>query len=210
MDPEQEQMTGQEAEADKMDDEMPIETPVEESAKMEGEETPEEETPAEKAEGEMEGEDSGEGPMSEEMRGYMRETVMAVLKEVGLVREEGEETPYAAAAEVTDLRKALGKLAPATRLEKVAGDVTKAFGDIAKVAEAADELADRVERLEKLPQGTGPVLRELGSLGGQAIEGQTETVLKGLLADATDPAMREMIGHKLAQLTIKSTYNKAA
>jgi len=173
-------------------------------AKMDGEQTPpaEDEKTEPEESGKMEGEASGEEPetmTSETVKGI----VLQMLKEIGLVREEGE--GFAQAADVADLRKSLGSLAPADELTKVAGNLTKVVGDVAKVAGAIEELSERLEKVEQLPQGTGPVLREL-SFG--AVADQTETVLKSLLADATDPQMREAIGQRLTQIQIKTAHQQ--
>lgn len=203
----EEQTPPSQADGQQVDPAAKNETPAagELMAKMDGEQTPpaEGEKP-EPEEGEkMEGEASGEEPETAMTSETVKGIVLQMLKEIGLVREQGE--GFAQAAEVADLRKSIGGLAPADELTKVAGNLTKVVGDIAKVAGAIEELSDRLEKVEQLPQGTGPVLREL-SFG--AVADQTETVLKSLLADATDPQMREAIGQRLTQIQIKTAHQQ--
>jgi len=207
-------------EKDKMEME---ETPVaDEQPEKPSENAPEGETPAEegvkeppptegapiqkmdgegKPEGETEGEED-EHPMNEEM---VKQVVLGMLKELGLVREEGQGEGFAQAAEIADLRKSLGSLAPAEDLQKVSGDLKKVVGDIVTVANAIGEIETRLDKVEQLLQGTGPVLLEL-TFG--MVQDQTETILKSLLADATDPQMREAIGQRLAQIQIRNTHQQ--
>lgn len=142
--------------------------------------------------------------MDDKMAEQMKGMILKVLKELGLVKEQ--EGQMMRAADVDDLRKSVESLAPAEDLQKLDGNLQKAFGDIAKVANAIGELEQRVETIEQLPQGTGPVLREL-TFG--AVQDQTEIVLKSLLSDATDPQMREVIGQRLAELEIRKVQKNA-
>ncbi|MCB0207715.1 MAG: hypothetical protein KDJ52_00205 [Anaerolineae bacterium] len=178
--------------------------------KMNGEEEGHQEN---NEEGAAEEEQEPEQKMTEET---VKNIMLGMLKELGLVREEGD--GFARSAEVEDLKKSLdgfqAKDEATESLEKMSGEVEKVgsnlqkmVGDMAKVASAVGEIEERLERIEQLPQGTGPVLREL-SFG--AVHDQTETVLKSLLADATDPQMREVIGQRLTELQIKKVHQKSS
>lgn len=151
----------------------------------------------------------------------VKQVVIDLLKELGLVREQGEAQGFAQADQVGDLQKSFQKsldvqsvqveelrkqlepLAKAEALEKVASDLQKMVGDLAAVVQAAKELDQRLEAVEKMPAGTGPVLREIGAIG---IGDQSEAVLKALLNDADDPQLRQLIGQRLADLQIKAVH----
>lgn len=132
----------------------------------------------------------------EEIKGI----IMEVLKEVGLVRETGDS--FAEAAMVNELAKAVQGLASTPELlQKASGDLSKVVGDLAKVAAAVDALDDRVTRIEQMPAGTGPVLREIQATG--AME-QSEALLKALFDETSDPALKDLLGRKLTELSIRS------
>lgn len=208
------------------------ETVAEEVTKMDGEEEREAEAGAaetENVKAEGEGEAAAEAPAQEETPAEekpmtaetVKSMVIGMLKELGLVREEGQEQPFAQAAEVKGLRKSLTGLAPKTDLQKVSGDVakvsgdltkvsgdlTKVVGDLVKVASAVGQLEERLEKVEQLPQGTGPVLREIGMFG---VTDQTEAVLKAVMAETNDPLVKQAIGQRLTELQIKQAYQQGS
>lgn len=205
------------AKLSKMMDEEQVTNPDEETeaSKAEGEEAEEEkvegeemspESPTDKVEEDAADSNAEENPppMTPES---VRETILAVLKEVGLVREMGgEEYQLSQAVEVADLRKSIKGLAPAGDLAKLDNGLKALTGDLAKVAAFLDDLGDRLERVEKLPQGSGPVLREIGLFGRTA--DASEAVLKGLLADADDPQVRQVISEQLVKLQIRSIHSQ--
>lgn len=144
-------------------------------------------------------EDKQEAPPAEEepappmTTDDVRGIILSVLKEIGLVRDEG--SPFAEASVVADLAKSVQGLASAP------DDLKKAIGDLAKVAQAVDGLDDRVTRIEQMPAGTGPVLREIQLTG--AVD-QGEAVLKALFDETNDPALRDLLGRKLTEISIRS------
>jgi len=177
---------------------------------------------------EGDGDDPDEEPKDDEKfvtQEMVKQIMIGLLKELGLVKEQGESKEFAQAEQVQDLRKSIGDhsdqaddlqkqlddlkesipdvepLAKAEALEKVAADLKKMLGDVAAVVQAANELDQRLEVVEKMPAGTGPVLRELGAIG---LGEQSEAVLKAVLDDVDDPQVRQLIGQKLAELQIKA------
>lgn len=139
----------------------------------------------------------------------VKSIVIDILKQLGLVREGGG-NPFAQAAQVNDLQKSIGsqltELAKVADLQKVSGDLTKAVQDLAKIVQAVDQIDDRLEAIEKMPAGSGPVLREVGMLGVNSIDSQAESVLKAVMNDTTDPQVRQLIGQKLAEMQIKAVH----
>ena len=167
-----------------------------------------------------------QGGMSAEM---VKQVVIDLLKELGLVREAGGPQQFARAAQVEDLQKAIAEKAEkddlekisgvmddlagktngdlqkrADDLQKVSGDLKKAFGDLAKVSQAVESLEEDLAVVKKMAAGVAPVLREIGMFGGSAIEGQPEAMLKAILADTSDPQMRQFLGQKLTEMQIKA------
>jgi hypothetical protein len=202
----------------KMDDEEMSPETEEEKVNGEGEETGEEmppDSPTGKADEETGAEETPPPAMTPES---VRELILAVLKDVGLVRETDEEAgayQISQAVEVADLRKSIEGLAAAGELQKTAGKLAKLdgslkalTGDLAKIAAFIDDLGDRLERVEKLPQGSGPVLREIGLFGRTAGDA-SEAVLKGLLAEASDPQVRQVISEQLVKLQIRSIHSSS-
>lgn len=202
---------------------------AEDAAESSGDEEQQTETSEEASE---EGAETEPGEEKASMTADMvKSIVIGLLKELGLVREEGQGMAgqgMALAAEVENLRKSLDVMArqgmaPQSHLEtlttqvvqqdvrttealtKVSDNLQKVVADMGQVATAVEVLNERLEKVEALPHGTGPVLREL-SFGPTRLDNQTETVLKALLSEATDPNMREMIGHKLTELQIRAAH----
>ena len=185
------------------------EAEAEAEAKAEGATEQQAQGAAATEEAKAEGEAEEAKAMTAEM---VKSLVIEMLKELGLVREEGQEQPLAQAAEVKGLRKSLTGLAAKADLQKVSGDVakvsgnlTKVVGDLVKVATAIDGLEERLEKVEQLPQGTGPVLREIGAFG---VTDQTEAVLKAVMADTTDPVVKQAIGQRLTEMQIKQAHQQ--
>ena len=106
---------------------------------------------------------------------------------------------------LTEATEGLAKMAAVTQ---VADDLKKVVGDLAQVVGAFEALDERLEAVEKTPAGTGPVLREVGALGPAGLAGQSEAVLKGLMAQASDPGTREWIGQRLAEMQIKAAQQR--
>ena len=107
------------------------------------------------------------------------------------------------AGDLQALVEATEGLAKVADVAGVADDLQKVVGDLAQVVQAFEALDERLETVEKAPAGTGPVLREIGALGPVGLDGQSEGVLKSLMAQATDPGTREWIGQRLAEMQIK-------
>ncbi len=195
-------------------------TKVDGEGERQAEECPTETTKAEGEAGAAE-EQAQETPaeeQQEEQPAMTAETVKSLvidmLKELGLVKEQ-----IAQAADVADLRKSLDGFAPVAEVatvnesltkvssdvSKVSGDLTKVVGDLVKVATAVGELEERLEKVEQLPQGTGPVLREISAFG---VTDQTESVLKAVMAETSDPVVKQAIGQRLTELQIKQAHQQ--
>lgn len=164
----------------------------------------------------------GDRPMTAES---VKGLIMEILTALGLVSDDLVRTSprFARASEVTDLRKsldtdfarreALTGLASANdltkgmaQIEQVSGNLGKVVGDLAKVASAVDELSDAVELLKRTPAGSGPVLREIGMMGGNSptLQSGDAAVLKRLMSETTDPNLRQMLGMELGKLELRS------
>lgn len=153
------------------------------------EETPVEETPAEEA---------PEAPAEESLQATLTpEGVKGIVTEL-----LDASSSFAKAATVDELAEAVQGLASTPEmLQKVSGDLNKMVGDLAKVAQAVDALDDRITRIEQMPAGTGPVLREIQATGMME---HGEAVLKALFDETTDPALKDMLGRKLTELSIRA------
>jgi len=178
----------------------------------------------EETEGETksEGDPEPEGIAEEALREMVRGLVREALAETGLsLAKDGG--IFAGADQVEELRKSLEGLPTTVEgLEKLTGEVVgldgslkkmladqqALVGDVAQVVQAVEGMHERLEIVEKMPAGTGPVLREIGAFGPGALDGQGEVILKGLLADAKDPAVREFIGTRLAEIQIKAAHQQ--
>ena len=117
----------------------------------------------------------------------VREIVLALLRELGLIEQVGGEMTLSAKikglakAETADLRKSLEKI----------------IKDIAQLAVA-------VETLEKRG-GSGPVLREIGALSPQAgATLQKIEQLRSALETVTDPLARQSLQNEIARLEIQA------
>lgn len=133
----------------------------------------------------------------------VREIVMALLQELGLL-PSGEVTM---AAQVSELRKRLETAASGEELKKLGGDLSKVIGDLAKVAAAVEALEERLDLVQKMASGQGPVLREIAPW---EVSGQSEAALKMMLSDdSLDPRVREAVGQRLAEMQIKAAQRQA-
>jgi hypothetical protein len=136
-------------------------------------------------------EESEEKAAEEQPKGLtaddVREIVLALLRELGLIEQVGGEMTLSAKikglakAETADLRKSLEKI----------------IKDIAQLAVA-------VETLEKRG-GSGPVLREIGALSPQAgATLQKIEQLRSALETVTDPLTRQSLQNEIARLEIQA------
>ncbi len=178
--------------------------PAEDTAKAE-EVPPEEEEDTAKAEGE-----STQPPEAEQTPGEpitpetVREIIMAVLMEVGLVQQaEGKEPEVPLDAAYKSMKKSLSSYASADDFKKI-------IGDVAAVASALETLNTRVEKVEISRSQSGPVLRELGAFIPatlrQAQDANMEkSLIEKMIAETTDPAIKQALGLQLAQAQIKAT-----
>jgi hypothetical protein len=153
------------------------------------------------------------GRGNDEIGGGVDERLSGVSAELGELRKAVEGLPSAEgleklavevaglATQVAETHEQMGGLGGS--VERTISDLTKVVGDLAQVVQAVETLEERLSRVEKTPAGMGPVLREIGVFGDGALAGQSEAVLKGLLADA-DPATRELIGQKLTEMGIRA------
>jgi len=135
-------------------------------------------------------EESEEEAAEEQPKGLtaddVREIVLALLRELGLIEQVGGELTLSskikglAKAETADLRKSL---------EKIVKDIA--------------QLAVAVETLERRG-GSGPVLREIGSLSPQAGAAlQKIEQLRSALESVTDPLTRQSLQNEIARLEIQ-------
>lgn len=138
---------------------------------------------------------NGGAEENEMTREKVRQIVMSVLEELGLIGNE-----LALSTQVKSLRKVVTGLRR-REVQKVAGDLQKVLGDLAKVAGAVDDLEERMNLLEKMSGRMGPVLREISPWN---MGHHSEAVLKSVLAETNDPRVREAIGQRLAEMEIKA------
>lgn len=120
----------------------------------------------------------------------VREIIMATLLEVGLIRQmEGSDQPMEATY------KAMEKgLLPRD-------DFQKMVGDMAQLVNGLENLNERMEKAELSRLQSGPVLRELG----QFVQPNAETsVIEKMIADTTDPALKQALGLQLTKAQIKA------
>jgi hypothetical protein len=119
----------------------------------------------------------------------VKEIVFSILQELGLVEKINNHLTLStkvinmAKSEIGDLRKTLNT-------------VTK---DVAKLAMIIEDLEKR--------GGSGPVLREIGSLTPQASAAlQKAEVLKAELARTTDPLIRQTLQNEIVRLEIQAVH----
>jgi len=156
----------------------------------EGDEANDESASEEEQSTESGSEESEEEAAEEQPKGLtaddVREIVLALLRELGLIEQVGGEMTLSAKikglakAETADLRKSL---------EKIVKDVA--------------QLAVAVETLERRG-GSGPVLREIGALSPQAgAVLQKIEQLRSALESVTDPLTRQSLQNEIARLEIQ-------
>ncbi len=192
----------------KMDEEIPAEKETEDTAKADGE-MPADNDNDEGGQGnsDMDGDEaakSDEGgeptqtPPSESIDQLtpesVRDIVMNVLLDVGLVRQMAGGSSMAFSAATGDIQKSLALYAKADDFQKV-------IGDVAILVDALETLGNKVETIEKSSSQMGPVLRELGQFGFAGVE---TSVLEKMLSETTDPLTKQQLGLQLAQAQIKS------
>lgn len=166
---------------------------------------PEQEQPEEAAP-EGEAQTDGEEPAPEESvedqpkpltADDVRNIVLAVLSEIGLLEPAGGEMQMS--AKPGELKKSLeGQKADVEKLQKSLDDLK------AQLVKDVARLAVEVETLSKRG-GAGPVLRELGTLGAKtsAALQQAET-LKKALETVTDPLAAQALRNEIAKLEIQA------
>ena len=111
-------------------------------------------------------------------------------------RKTGKTVVKKAAAPVASISKAEFS-ALTVKVDKV----SKAFaGDIARLAKALEDQAVLIDSLKERP-----TLREMPMLGNGSDNPQAVQIMKSMLAEETDPAIRETLGHRIAELEIKAS-----
>lgn len=125
----------------------------------------------------------------------VRELVMSVLMDVGLVRQmAGGQSSMAYAAEIGHLKKSLASFTKADDFQKV-------IGDVAAIVSALEGVGERLEAVEKARSQMGPVLRELGAFNFAGIETST---LEKMVSETADPQLKQQLGLQLVQAQIKA------
>lgn len=134
-------------------------------------------------------------PMTPEQ---VREIVLAVLAEIGLLTESGT---MQMSAKVGDLQKSL-----AVHQAKV-NELQKSLEDLkAQLVKDVARLAVEVETLSKRG-GAGPVLRELGTLDAKTSAAlQQAEALKKALESVTDPMAAQALRNEIAKLEIQAIH----
>lgn len=155
---------------------------IEENENVESETSEETQSDSEN-ESEKAAEEQPKGVTADEVK----EIVLAILQEFGLVEKINDQLALSekvadmTKSEIADLRKSL---------KTVANDVAK--------------LAVVIEELEKRG-GSGPVLREIGSLSPQASAAlQKAEALKAELSKTIDPLIRQSLQNEIARLEIQA------
>ncbi len=144
-----------------------------------------------------------ESPPSDgdEWEAKTRRLVMAILEEVGLLPAD-----LTLAANVGKLRKRLAITPTNDDLKKLDGNLRKVVGDLAKVVAAIDALEERLDIIQKMAAGQGPVLREIMPW---EVSRQDEAMLKTMLADESlDQRVRDEVGRRLAEMQIKAAQRR--
>lgn len=131
----------------------------------------------------------------------VREIVLAILEEIGLLEQVGGELRMG--AKIGDLRKTVDgyKLQISELRKTVDGLKTQLVKDVARLAVEVEELSKR--------GGAGPVLREIGTLearAGAALQ-QAEALRKALV-NVADPMAAEALRNEIARLEIQAIHQK--
>lgn len=155
----------------------------------------------------------------------VKEIVVNLLTELGLVQREGDTTQKADFG--GDLRKSIHtygetlgqfdetlhslseKLQSMDELRKSFDARTSTLAaDLVSVAAGAESLNTRLEAMEK-NGGMGPVLRQLGNITPQetADEQQAEMLTK-MAGNTTDPMVKQSLMNEAARLRVKISQNK--
>lgn len=184
-----------------------------------GAEDDEKETSAENADGNAGDEDSdkvndaagaedGKRPPEVVTEERVRAILIDLLKQLGLVREENgaqQGETVAQAIQIADIRKTIKGFA---RAEVINGlvkteDLRKVVQDVAQAVEAVNGLEMQVGEVKKSIAQMGPMLREIPitSVGDQSL-----TVLKALMAQSTDPVIRQALSTKITELEIAQVH----
>ncbi len=125
----------------------------------------------------------------------VREIVLSILAELGLVERSG--TDLKLGAKIQGLAKSGNEALKAVEELK-----KQLAGDIAKLAVEVETLSKR--------GGSGPVLRELGILTPQASAAlQKAEALKTALQSVTDPLAEQALRNEIARLEIQAIQTKA-
>lgn len=127
----------------------------------------------------------------------VRGIVLAILEEFGLIEQAGGGMQLG--AKVRGLAKAENQA-----MQKALDDLKRQVaGDLAKLAVEVDALSKR--------GGSGPVLRELGTLTPQASATlQKAEALKSALQSVTDPLTEQALRNEIARLEIQAIQTKGA
>ncbi len=124
----------------------------------------------------------------------VREIVLAILAEFGLIERIGGEMQLG--AKVRGLAKSENEI-----MQKLADLKRQVAGDLAKLAVEVEALSKR--------GGSGPVLRELGTLTPQAGAAlQKAEALKSALQTVTDPLAEQALRNEIARLEIQAIQTK--
>ncbi len=147
---------------------------------------------AEKAEGE---EDDAE-KADDELSSTVREMVLSVLDELGLLKENAEnEGEFSMGEKITDLVKAAKTETENTR-DKLAKRQSEINSDLAA-------LAVSVKRLEE--RGVAPVLRQVGTLSKDAASAlQRQEALESVIEKTDNPQVRQALQQELTVMQIKN------
>lgn len=165
-----------------------------ESVEHENAETDEEEAVEEETGAESDEQTAGQPDTNQTEA--IRAVVIQLLEELGFVQKQGDEMKMAAG--VGELQK---------RLATQENDLQKAYdsltarnkeltGDLAKLTVAVEDMAKR--------GGPAPVIRDLGVIGAESVAAlQKAAALKDVIAQTTDPSVRQALQNQLATLEIK-------
>ena len=96
-----------------------------------------------------------------------------------------------------------GAAQPLRKAELASNDLAKRFDEVTARLGAFE---GRIDKLEKMPAGSGPILREVG--GAAAANGDDALIasLDQLIKDEVDPTVRQALMAKRAQAAIKLSY----
>ena len=185
------------------------EAPAQEQPPVQGQAKGENETEAPNGGGMPE---AGESPEGQGLSAdAVKEIVINLLVELGLVQKEGEFAKSAGNARFAEIDEKVGAalkaLEPLDDLQKSYSALQVKQGqilsDIAKAVDGAEQLHSRLEVLEKRG-ASGPVLREVPMLPA---EQQTLETLKRMASEATNPGVRQHLQAEIARLGIKAVQN---